>query len=79
MSEEEPRKGSIRPSHYKVKGQPECIEIIKMLANQHQNDVYTDYNRYQAFKYLWRAGKKGDVKTDIEKAITFLNFALKEL
>ena len=34
MSEEEPRKGSIRPSHYKVKGQPECIEIIKMLANQ---------------------------------------------
>ena len=73
----EDRKGAVRPSHYKVEGEPECIEI--MLTKQHVNDVYTDYNRYQAFKYIWRAGKKGDVKEDLEKARAFINFALEAL
>ena len=29
--------------------------------------------------YIWRAGKKGDVKEDLEKARAFINFALEAL
>lgn len=65
-----------RPSHYSQKeGHVECIKVIKQLCEEHQNDPYTDYNRYQAFKYLWRLGQKDDVLLDINKAITFLTFA----
>ncbi len=65
-----------RPNHYSQKpGHIECIKVIKQLCEEHQNDPYTDYNRYQAFKYLWRLGQKDDVLLDITKAITFLTFA----
>jgi len=65
-----------RPNHYSQKaGHVECIKVIKQLCLEHQNDPYTDYNRYQAFKYLWRLGQKDDVLLDINKAITFLTFA----
>lgn len=70
---------AIVPSHYNIPGQPTCIEIIEMLADQHANDVFTDYNRYQAFKYLWRAGKKDPVLQDLKKARQFLNFAIERL
>ena len=68
--------GESRPNHYSQKeGSVECIAVIRQLCKEHQNDPYTDYNRYQAFKYLWRLGKKDDVLFDINKAITFLEFA----
>ena len=68
--------GNPRPNHYSQKpGHVECIKVIKQLCEEHQNDPYTDYNRYQAFKYLWRLGQKDDVLLDITKAITFLTFA----
>lgn len=70
-------KKNVRPNHYSQDPDSiECIAIIKQLCKEHQNDVYVDYNRYQAFKYLWRAGKKGDVKTDLIKARTFIDFAI---
>lgn len=69
-----------RPNHYSQKeGHVECIAVIKQLTEEHQNDVFTDYNRYQAFKYLWRAGKKDYVLYDLKKAVTFLEFAIEEL
>jgi len=65
-----------RPNHYsQSEGSVECIAVIRQLCKEHQNDPYTDYNRYQAFKYLWRLGKKDDVLFDLNKAITFLEFA----
>lgn len=65
-----------RPSHYSQKeGHVECIKVIKQLCEEHQNDPYTDYNRYQAFKYLWRLGQKDDVLLDLKKAKTFITFA----
>ena len=72
--------GEPRPNHYSQDpNSVECIEIIKQLCKEHQNDPFTDYNRYQAFKYLWRMGKKDDVLFDLNKAITFLEFARKAL
>lgn len=68
--------GEPRPNHYSQDpNSVECIEVIKQLCKEHQNDPFTDYNRYQAFKYLWRLGKKDDVLFDLNKAITFLEFA----
>lgn len=68
--------GTARPSHYSQEpGAVECIAVIKQLCKEHQNDPFTDYNRYQAFKYLWRLGKKDDVLFELTKAITFLEFA----
>ena len=65
-----------RPSHYSQdEDSVECIEVIEQLCKEHQNDTYVDYNRYQAFKYIWRMGKKDDVLKDLNKAITFLTFA----
>ena len=71
-------KDAITPSHYNGDG-PSCIEIIRQLAKEHQNDVYTDYNRYQSFKYIWRAGKKDDVLQDLKKARQFLDFAIEAI
>lgn len=71
---------STRPDHYNANDdKPSCIEIIEMLCDEHQNDVYTDYNRYQAFKYLWRLGKKDDVLKDLTKARNFINFAIDKI
>ena len=69
-----------RPGHYsQTEGSVECIAVIKQLCKEHQNDPYTDYNRYQAFKYLWRLGKKDDVLNELYKARQFLNFAIDAL
>ena len=69
-----------RPGHYSQdKNSIECIEVIRQLCKEHENDPYTDYNRYQAFKYLWRLGKKDDVLNELYKARQFLNFAIEAL
>lgn len=69
-----------RPDHYNANdGKPSCIDIIEMLCDDHQNDVFTDYNRYQAFKYLWRLGKKDDALQDLIKAKNFIQFAITKL
>jgi len=67
---------TVRPNHYKGEGMYECIDVIKDLCNISDNDRFTDYNRFQAFKYVWRAGNKGPVLQDLKKAITFLQFAV---
>ena len=72
--------GKARPDHYSQKeGSAECITIIEQLCEEHQNDPFTDYNRYQAFKYLWRLGKKDDVLYELYKARQFLDFAIEKL
>lgn len=72
--------GEPRPSHYSQgENQVECIKVIEQLCEEHQNDTFTDYNRYQAFKYLWRLGKKDDVLYDLYKTKTFIDFAIERL
>jgi len=73
-------KGEKRPSHYSQnEGSVECIAVIEQLTEEHQNDAFTDYNRYQAFKYLWRLGKKDDVLYELYKTRTFIDFAINKL
>ena len=80
LADEVPETGETRPSHYSQDpNSVECIAVIRQLCKEHQNDTYTDYNRYQAFKYLWRLGKKDDVLYELKKARTFIDFAIDAL
>lgn len=54
----------INPNHYKTGG-VECIELTEMFS-------FTVGN---AVKYLWRAGRKGDLLQDLKKARWYLRRA----
>jgi len=58
---------AINPAHYKgahgIKG--ECIEYSRQMS----------YAWGCAFKYVWRAGKKGDAAQDLAKALWYLEDA----
>lgn len=54
----------IRPDYYKSGGL-EAFDVI---------DAFDlDFNLGNAFKYIARAGKKGDKVEDLRKAVTYLN------
>ena len=54
----------IKPDYYKSGGL-EAFEVI---------DAFDlDFNLGNAFKYIVRAGKKGDKAEDLRKAVTYLN------
>lgn len=54
----------IRPDYYKSGGL-EAFDVI---------DAFDlDFNLGNAFKYIARAGKKGDKAEDLRKAVTYLN------
>ena len=57
-----------RPAHY-TSGGIECIDAMKEAFGPEQLKAFCKLN---AFKYLWRSGKKGSEKEDIEKAIWYL-------
>jgi hypothetical protein len=59
-----------RPSHY-IAGPFECREVIAELG--------LSFNLGAAFKYIWRAGKKGDALTDLRKARECLDHEIKRL
>lgn len=58
------------PRHYKM-GNLECIDVT-----QHFN-----FNRGNAIKYIWRAGKKDSSKTieDLQKAAWYINKEIKRV
>ena len=49
------------PTHYNA-GDVECIDVIEWLP----------CNLANAAKYVWRAGLKGDLRTDLEKALWYI-------
>ena len=55
------------PKHYT--GDIECIDAMVAAFGEDQVRIYSKLN---AFKYLWRSGKKGSEKEDTEKAIWYL-------
>jgi len=59
------------PSHYMAAGQYECREVIAALGLNHP--------RGNAFKYLWRAGRKegADEVQDLRKARECIDFDIK--
>ena len=62
------------PEHYA--GTVECIDAMEACATPEQ---FIGYCRLCAFKYLWRAGKKGDALTDYKKAIWYLERLVKAM
>jgi hypothetical protein len=59
-----PKKDPINPPHYKAAGGMECIDVIEAFG--------LGFNLGNAVKYILRAGKKGDAKEDLRKAIWYL-------
>lgn len=62
------------PNHYI--GKFECIEVME--------DIYgkksvIEFCRCNAFKYLWRAGKKNSEIEDLKKAIWYIDKMIKEI
>lgn len=57
------------PPHYVV-GQYECIEVAQALG------FWEDALLFSAFKYLWRATRKGDLITDLNKCKFFLELRI---
>lgn len=55
---------SINPAYYKGE-KIECIEVIEQLN--------LPFHLGAVLKYIWRAGKKGDLLEDLEKAQWFLS------
>lgn len=72
------KSNAIQPNHYNQTTMS-TIEVIRELYSISNNDGYTDYNRFQAFKYIWRAGNKDPVLQDLKKARQFLDFAIEAL
>lgn len=93
MSEDKVIEKAVQPSHYKGVAikvtDPDTgktftvdvttIDVIEKLYEVSKNDGFTDYNRFQSFKYIWRAGNKDDVLQDLKKGRQFLDFAIEAL
>ena len=62
------------PSHY-CSGDIECIDAI---ASALGHDGIIDFCRGSAIKYLWRAGRKGDMGEDLRKAAWYCERAARE-
>ena len=62
----------INPTHYKANGM-EAIDVMEAFG------LTSNYYRSSALKYVLRAGKKGDDKEDLQKAIWFLQREIDKL
>ena len=54
------------PDHYQS-DRYECIDVIESLG------LGSGFSIGNAFKYLWRAGRKGDAVEDLEKARWYID------
>ena len=66
------------PNHYKSDGEGdiECIEAIQAALTPEEFQGFCKGNN---IKYTWRANRKQDVRTNIEKAVWYLNKLLEKL
>lgn len=60
-------KDNINPSHYK-RGDIECIDALRSCLTPEE---FRGYCKGSAMAYLWRMGKKDDVRQEAEKAIWY--------
>ena len=56
----------INPNHYKTQSGVECIDVAELFPYALGNSI----------KYAWRAGKKDNLKQDLEKCEWYLNRAM---
>lgn len=59
------------PDHYKA-GEYECIKVMREVYG---DVAFRSFCILNAFKYLWRQGKKGPLNEDVEKAKKYLGLA----
>lgn len=58
------------PDHYN-QGGIECIEAIRAALTPQEFEGFCKGN---ALKYIWRAGHKGHILSDLRKAVWYLNY-----
>lgn len=51
------------PKHYNQVPGIECIDVVE----------HFNFNRGNAIKYIWRAGDKGDIIEDLQKALWYIH------
>lgn len=61
----------LSPLHYQ--GGMECIDAMRQIATPEE---FSAHCRLSAFKYIWRAGKKGLASEDLGKAAVYLGWAV---
>lgn len=66
----------VHPSHY---GGDTTYETIKVLEAWMTPEQFAGFCRGNAIKYLSRAGKKGDLLIDLQKAQFYLDYEIKTL
>lgn len=59
------------PSHYNLPGKKECIVEMEEKYGTGPTIIFCLMN---AYKYLYRAGNKGDAEEDLEKARWYFNW-----
>ena len=66
------------PNHYKSEGVSgiECIDAIQAALTEEE---FVGFCKGNNIKYTWRANRKQDVRTNIEKAIWYMNKLLDNL
>ena len=57
------------PDHYNQVPGIECIQVVR----------HFNFNLGNAIKYIWRAGHKGDILEDLEKAVWYIQDEIKRL
>ena len=62
------------PEHYQ--GTIECIDAMQ---SAFVDSATADFCKINAFKYIWRAGKKDDEVQDLRKAEWYINKAVELL
>ena len=63
------------PSHYN-QGNIECIDAMQAAYTKEEVIAFCKLN---AFKYIWRAGNKGETLEDLQKADWYLDKAIELL
>ena len=63
-----PKEAVNHPAHYMDESGVECIDIIESMK----------FSSGNAFKYIYRAGMKGETIEDLQKSIFYLNHAAKK-
>lgn len=59
------------PDHY-VSGEYECYKVMQQVFG---DVAFRSFCLLNAFKYLWRQGKKGPINEDVEKAKKYMELA----
>ena len=64
------------PPHYGSQNANSKVECIDAMVAAFGDEAVKIYAKLNAFKYLWRAGKKVDAEEDVMKSIWYTRFSV---